>query len=254
MSDSKEFKWDDSLVLEYIDNLLLSQLGRGMLNGVNDKMYAFKQSKQVAVPEYEIMAFVDHCTTNPDGSKRIVEWKDYYEHCTKEEWLKNWLVNDFKIHSVKRVSDSEVFSIDDEDKTYGKIIGFQFIQNDAFLYANCEQGEHTRFIAINYLEKAKPNQVLFTTEDGVEIHKNEKYFYVDSNWHVHTFTPKEGVKFNIVESRTFWHKEKLNEWLLENKPIMVSYKEIADLAPNHIKNQIFLVDTLKDFFKSKIRQ
>jgi len=221
--------------------------------------------KQVAVPEYEILSFkvkyppfvifkkMDNGMFGNLGDGIISE--------------KDMISIGHEIYSVKRVSDGETFSLRDicqSETGYVYCPIKRFFIKDELMYVQFDEGHGNNdgCLTINSIQKAKPKQVLFTDEFGNNVYEGENVYSVRKvDWYDsdETFEAHAGsMSLGINRKKNVWwyflSKQDKDRFILENKPIMVSYKEIADLAPNHIKNQIFLVDTLKDFFKSKIRQ
>jgi hypothetical protein len=134
----------------------------------------------------------------------------------------------YLIHSIKRLSDGEIFTIDDNTK-YGCIDKF-YIKNNHLL-ATTVLESNGRYL--KDLEKLK--QKLFTTEDGVDIFKNiDKYYtpiyIVDKALNIRyckkdfSVKPSENVKY-------FSTKEKAEEYILLNKPCL-SLNDLLKFFPD----------------------
>ncbi len=111
---------------------------------------------------------------------------------------------------------------------------------------------------IQHLKKVKPKQKLFTTEDGVDIFENTHY------WQVETLGDKP---YRIIDACTLLHykpyiadnynasikkfstKEKAETWILENRPITTSLKELRDF---YNSNGLYTSSVTISFFKTKI--
>lgn len=178
----------------------------------------------VVEKDYEILSYI--------GIHKILKGKTYtkekygYEfHLYEDKHHKNLIT----IHSIKRLSDGEIFTIGDKLET-GIIKKFYLpdvIQKEITIYVT-EDDEDT------YLSEAvKLKQPLFTTEDGVDIFKNINKYYtpiyiIDKALNIRycekdfNTKPSNNVKY-------FYSKEKAEEYILMNKPIL-SLKEIYDLT------------------------
>lgn len=132
------------------------------------------------------------------------------------------------IHSVKR-KDGEVFTIGDKvsniyDKDITIINKFGF--NHDTININ---GNYARLSEIN-----KSKQPLFKTEDGVDIFEGDKYYYINSNfsdpWEIiHTKADCPGIiDKNDLNYKRFSTKEKAEEYILMNKPLL-TLKDVEEL-------------------------
>ena len=167
------------------------------------------------------------------------------------------------IHSVKRLSDSEIFMINDlidfndsyvkKHNEISKIKSFR-IEKDS-LYVDLETSYG---ISLNVIKHVK--QPLFTTEDGVEIYEGDKFYYVKFKENKYS----QGEVFEAVKVPSRWSftyepefelyfstKEKAEEYILLNKPVLsindittyckyssggISLNKIITLVQQKIKN------------------
>jgi len=142
------------------------------------------------------------------------------------------------IHSVKRLSDGEVFTI-------GDLIDFGDFGNKGFRpigKIEVDYFDKTRVTAwdgaygkgaINKWEKASKKTPLFTTEDGVEIFEGDKFYY--PNIHIWKTIISEADKRVLIfirlnKYKPFSTKEKSEEYILLNKPCL-SVNEIIAVIP-----------------------
>ena len=136
------------------------------------------------------------------------------------------------IHSVKRLSDGEVFTIG--DKVFNEYVNNYTINkicivNDkcmvsALYDTNNPNGSRLHY-NLNNLKKAK--QPLFTTEDGVDIFEGEYYYPVEKEFY---FLHEKQTNHHCTNEEKFWifsTKEKAEEYILMNKPVL-SLKEIKE--------------------------
>jgi hypothetical protein len=161
------------------------------------------------------------------------------------------------IHSVRRLSDSEIFTIGDKitrisDKIT-KIKSFR-LEFDKYLIANFEDViDNCIGCNINYIQKAK--QPLFTTEDGVDIYfdnfKLTRIYLVTSEFIVYPqFANKPVTGYKIFST-----KEAAEEYILMNKPCL----SINDLISKQEKKAAMdsydarmYIKNLKDLVKQKL--
>lgn len=176
-------------------------------------------------------------TVNSKDWKEIIEkeWKiitlkyvrDNSDLITEEElivlWLKGQNISSYSIHSVKRLSDGEVFTVGDNTSS-GVIVSFDI--NSTIM--NVVFGPNRHSICNSGFAKIK-KEPLFTTEDGVEIFEGDTIFSVE-----HTYYKiddkiagiyKGSNKNHPVEhwynsDKYFSTKEAAEEYILLNKPVL----------------------------------
>jgi len=147
--------------------------------------------------------------------------------------------NDFKnnkettvfIHSVKRLSDGEVFTIGDviEYLSFGKdklIIDKFKIENNTILILGNNYGK-----CINGAKKIKTP--LFTTEDQIDIFTGDKFYVVDTTFDKYRLHETVGGHFSKVKPtfKRFHSKGKAEEFIINNKPCL-SINEIGSNIPS----------------------
>ncbi len=170
-----------------------------------------------------------------------------------------------QIHSVRRLSDGEIFTIQDEVKTSlsdGLCIIYRFrLNNSGKLIVECTHSylanKHNvdLFSDIQHIKK-----LLFKTEDGVDIYEGDKCYWAD----LHTFSwnrfnwdtlpqpqnhPKEKYKWFSTE-------QKAEEYILMNKPCL-SINDVKSISTNVVQSNPFglmglIEDDLKEMVKSKL--
>ena len=202
--------------------------------------------EKIIEKDYEIISwyFGDmNITKYPDGSAR-----EYF------------------IHSVKRLSDGEIFTIGDKVRLiFNKASIVKIINKIAFEKIGCQpeglyiytEGEQS---TINNYVKAK--QPLFTTEDGVEIFEGDNLFSVEKGFYLMQQIRASESITTLFKGRLFFSaREKAEEYILMNKPclslnnvleiyktanISISkYKSKKNKKQNHNKEDIF-IDLLKE--------
>jgi hypothetical protein len=148
----------------------------------------------------------------------------------------------WRILSIKRLLDGEIFSIG--DKIMGKAqivckieeIWLNPEWKSQILFNHLDDGK--RSIGINVAVKVKP---LFKTTDGVNICEGDKY------WNVYNFKLcSELTALTTATGITFSNKEAAEEWILLNKPVL-SINEVMEILP--IDNKFVYRNALKDYVK-----
>lgn len=235
MSDSKDFKWTDELVIEYGLQV------KSKIDILKD-IEAFKASKQ-PTKDWEIVRLRD---------KNGNVWESYLHDGTPhfcggnyDYVIKTKIPFTFDIESVRRISDNLVFKVGDKDGGgRGKIKNF--LINDGKMCVSFEN--NCALYYLNELRKGKPKEPLFTTADMKNIYEGDTYFYVNSNFTVwEIICPIVAPANNKYPETTFSTKETAKQYILENKPISISYKE---LTQNLLSSRW---EDLRKFFKSKIQ-
>lgn len=175
--------------------------------------------EEVIKKDYEILSLKDNFNNKIINNLSHLNLNNLYK--TNNEFL--------DIHSVKRLSDGEIFTIGDEvclkqKENYKPIESFILCDNKILVnqYIN----------GINsYKKQEKP---LFTTEDGVDVFNKEyKLFEVIlSTFHLNEDIPLRACNDCFEQtgypSKVFSTKEKAKEYILMNKPCL-SLNEIFSI-------------------------
>jgi hypothetical protein len=202
--------------------------GKGGCINYENEHFESKQPKE----DYEILSLIGQ-----DGS---VIYKSGYTYPECFQTLVN-AKDVFKINSVQRNTDMEVFSLD-EITNLGRIVKFE-IYNNTMMYATFEGG--LRSAHISNLEKVKQREPLFTTVDMKNMYEGDTHFYVGEDYMIwERITPAISPANKNYAKGAFGTIEAAKQYILENKPIQVSYKELECLLNTVPYN-------LKSFFQSK---
>lgn len=126
------------------------------------------------------------------------------------------------IHSVRRESDGEIFTVGDKYKNASGVFTiskFELCNNNIILVYAEEYGA----CRLNVISKVK--QPLFITEDGVDIYEDDKYFWVNNEDFVARTTRAnkrhpEQDKLRPGFYHNFSTEEKAEEYILMNKPCL----------------------------------
>jgi len=210
--------------------------------------------------DYEILSFkninsgslVDlhsnnlYCCKESDTYKGIgVETK---EDCMSKESL--------CIHSVRRLSDGEVFtigdSIDFEDFGNKGNQPIEKIEIDYFDNTRITAWDGPYGIGISKWKNQSIKNPLFTTEDGVDIFEGDDFFFPNTHvWVISKTKADTKMIHHVIEVnkyKTFSNKEKAEEYLLLNKPCL-SIQEVKNIM---YKDRCFFATHLKSLVKSKL--
>lgn len=239
------------------------------------------------VHEYEILSFkgkllTDYIYQKEDNDRyRCNISPTYMDIISLGDGLRsNW----YDIHSVKRLSDGEIFTVGDKVEGY-KNNGIKQITINAFglRIINDANGDGIVTNQLSWqlrdLVKIKSKQPLFTTEDGVEVFVGDKYWCAHDDkfgshsmrWTINS-NPYEATDDIFYDYRT--HEGKINqnkngnyyfstqeaakEYILMNKPCL-SIKDVQPLfggaylddSPTTLDK---LTSNLKKLVKSKLKQ
>lgn len=211
--------------------------------------------EEVKEKEYEILSVT---ASDKNINNKNKEFVIPYYVCNKD--LEMW-----NVHSVKRISDGEVFTIgefaDFGNRDVYKISSFGNYKDKennfwAFFNNKKEYGANLSMIR-------KPKQPLFTTEDGKEIYKGDDYWYVvigNPNYFIghewkalnHIADWDRGKKLTKppIGGVQFSTRELAEEYVLMNKPCL-SANDILNLMTTklHVTGQ-----HIEELAKSKINQ
>lgn len=165
---------------------------------------SIKKQDKVEEVNFEVLSFSNGNSINKNLGDFYLMQSDF--ECNKK-------TNVF-IHSVKRLSDGEVFTIGDKCKYIDEIATFR-LKEDKILVV----GEK----ATDFLNHIKRDKTpLFTTEDGVEIFEGEEYHYVAKGFYYGSQICSKDHKelTNSSETVRFSTRKKAEEYILLNKPCL----------------------------------
>jgi hypothetical protein len=165
------------------------------------------------------------------------------------------------IHSIKRLSDGEIFTIGDNVKSStcnvpNTILSIELINNKIRVYPR------NSFYYLNDVKKVK--QPLFKTEDGVDIFESDKTYYVfndlthqcnssfQNKWevlggYVQNYNFNKGNEYYKV----FSTKEKAEEYIVNNKPCL-SLNDYYSLFDDYIRDN-GIGKKLQELIKQKLK-
>lgn len=204
--------------------------------------------QKVEEVDYEILTVTpSEKNLNNTNKEAVITFK----MCNKDLQMCN-------IHSVKRLSDGEVFTIGDEySNNHAGLYTEESIHNIKIVDGECRiyDGQDSGYYPIKYITKLPKKTPLFTTEDGVEIFDKKTSYYLVSNDFKVCFS--SWFSQADLPFKTFSTKEKAEEYILMNKPCL-SIKEITDLVLNNPNRRISdcaelaIINSFKQLAKSKL--
>ena len=162
--------------------------------------------------------------------------------------LEYYLKNGYIIHSVKRLSDGEVFTVGDVSNI-GIINGFHIKHNLLMVISTISQiGNMLKDIDI----KKKP---IFTTFDNVDIYEGDEYHSILLNCLEYkglfiAESPNGGKFTNPSSCKTFSTKEAAENFIILNKPCLsLNDIKIASSRPAQYND---FIKTIRKVVKSKL--
>lgn len=209
--------------------------------------------EEIVEKNYQILSYI-----SKDG-------KDIFQHP-----LPDWTNKDYwYIKSVKRASDGEIFSIGDFIKLYKGVTiieSLDIVNNTIVIKGKLDQSlvyEYKEYaqlksnlnwlkscLSITLKNAVKARQVLFTTEDGVNILEGDNFYLVTKEldlkyWEASKMESYSANISYLKSKKVFSTKEAAEEYILLNKPCL-SYKEVMQFSTT------FESIPLKDLVKSKL--
>lgn len=176
---------------------------------------------------YEILDFIATKAHGKEG--HIVDTFNTGDHNKLQDYISNtsW----WKINSVKRVKDNQVFKVGDKightivKSEASKITSINLIKDK--IYFSTEDCDSKKGTALSCAIKSKP---LFTTQDGVDIYEGDRYYWVNrKRKYLDVLSCEASSKYfyNDINFLHFSTKEAAKKWIYYNKP-MLSLNEILD--------------------------
>lgn len=166
---------------------------------------------------------------------------DMMENISKYNW---------KINSVKRLSDGEIFTIGDKVKQSNvihdnsfTITGFKLDVNNKHLLVLGNGG-----IRLSKIEKVK--EQLFITQDGAKLYQGDEYYQITPNYEIHKCTAfaKSNFDNNII---VFFNKSNAENHVLMNKTCL-SIREICPVIGQCNNNTHIDLDKLTEKLKKLV--
>lgn len=219
----------------------------------------FKNSfywKEVTKKEYEAQ-FLDYEILSFKSSTSIVlynrdtQLKDTYCQIDGKYpfyTLEECLANKWTIHSVKRLSDGEIFTVG--DKITGKS-KYNCTINTIELNPDYPQIMFNRFDeGIDLINAKHIKKLLFKTEDDVDIFEGDKVYFINTTnqrFNIDICLEADLYKSHLLYFST---KEKAEEYIWRNKECL-SYENVLRIYQN-TKYAYSFIASLQNFIKEKL--
>jgi hypothetical protein len=206
--------------------------------------------EEVIEKDYEILSFIRKDNSSYKGLifKLNPITKLYNSNIkASDRRLEHFFKKEFDIHSVKRLSDGEIFTVGD------KVNGFDLGRNVDLTTIILEDNElliglrDLGMYNINSLKHAK--QPLFKTEDGVDIFKGQKVWYTNSTAS-NIWDSRADEKYHNGKGclKYFSTKEAAEEYIILNKTCL----SINDIKTYLNFQRFASLEDIKDIVKSKL--
>lgn len=173
--------------------------------------------EEVVEKDYEILSYVAKDNSNNITTKRRGA------HLHEQYW---------KIHSVKRLSDGEVFKVGDRVRVYENsniktiteiIININPLVKEGIWLRYGANSSHMSYVL-------KVEQPIFLTHDGKDIFTGDTVWYVNKENFYHDYIKAyPEVKFNSDINAYFLTEEEAKKYIIENKPAL-SINEFWEIA------------------------
>lgn len=203
--------------------------------------------------DYEILSFKNDYgqifTLKKDSYKLSFESeKADYSWRTLEHMLT--IATHCVIYSIKRISDGKIFTSGDfvEHTKYPSLtcnIDSFYINKNGACLIHSNDGGFSEDISL--VKKVK--EPLFTTEDGMEIYRGDRYWIVDSS----TFRIFSCKSFGVVLKHSsdlyFSSEEIAKDYILKNKPLL-SLKDVFSVYPEYKKDGVTRTKHAEDIIQT----
>lgn len=209
----------------------------------NSSMKQYEEFWQPVVEkDYEILSLISNSKNNEVLKNTIIDATKKYN---KSE------PNDFwDIHSVKRLSDGEIFTIGDKinDECYNHSLDKITLYDNKILL---QHNFNTWTLCHSLKNVIKSKVPLFITEDGVDIYEGDEVTWVFSDNSGIAGTRKAEAEM-YRNLKYFSTKEKAEEYILMNKPVL-SLNDILKILPKYISLAETRYLELEKLAKTKIK-
>jgi hypothetical protein len=277
MSNVKSYK----LIKEYPESPKLGAVyteqknSRFYINGINTLYCSYFENQsdfweEVIEKDYEILSFIriEGQILNKTGDNTFT--KTGFSNLSENYLLRH---PDWRIHSIKRLSDDEIFTIGDivQDSLTDELTNFKHQEIVFFNPGNkiiCNALSGTT-MPLSTIRKVK--QLLFTTEDGVDIFEGDIYYVVakkdiykstiNSEYEIKAFDLEENNKsFKQYNWNNFWsfsNRERAEEYVLMYKAclsvddILNVWSELSGNTRESLLDQSKLMSNIIKFAKNK---
>jgi hypothetical protein len=243
------------------------------VNNTHTTTYYSKYSEfwqEIVEKDYEILSFKSYngLTTLRKNGRYVVEYVSDSQlplqgtdtdglGATLDEMLTHREFKGYTIHSVKRLSDGEIFTVGDKIETglinqdICIIYGFEIDDNKLKI-------NHTHSFLLNqkypetycnkHLHLLNKRKSVCKTEDGIDIYEGDNYFTVKSDFKIIHYSAQKFHVQPYLGAKLFSSREKAEEYIIMNKPCL----SINDVLTNSYNKLTLDVSRLEQLVKSKL--
>lgn len=254
--NNNEFKWTNELIFEFVN--FYEESCKKKPTWTSEALEEFKKSKQPSVkeePSFQILSFTDNkelIILREDG-KYEYEVSIICHSYTLHEMLevgRSVKSGDIKIHSVKRNSDGEVFTVGDKVSERSlkdcKIKSIYLKNNETLVWLTTNIG-YDYGVNLDYAKKEPLKQKIFTC-NGVDYFHGDHYFRV-----LKDFSLRENVALEVPDEDhlsdciVFQTKQLAEDYIMINKPVPISFNDLHNYSMDTMCYSKFFIE----FFRSK---
>jgi hypothetical protein len=248
--------WTDEMVKEFVGHY--THINRDNFENFSSILNNFKKSKEQVVNKgWEILSFAGNCFKWNKCEDGRYKTEDNSQPFTFEYLLNTEGV---KIHSVKRLSDEDIFCIGDKVR-YEPIgcpdhfhndheITYLEIDKDNFMRV---MGSSPQYFNFPFSKIKKSKSVLFTTEDGLAMYGGEDIFYVGETFEINEWVSHKTEYLYPDKLKYFSTKQAAETYVLENKPLL-SVKDVCSLTAKYGLDFVPLEKEISVLAKQKLNQ
>ena len=156
------------------------------------------------------------------------------------------------IHSVKRLSDGEIFTVGDTVRIYehGPIETIETITTNS-IRSSIKQGVwFTYNSGSSHMDHAiKQKQPIYLTHDGKDIFEGDKVWWVNKEAFYYDYFPAfSGLKFSSDINAYFLTEEEAKNYIIENKPALSikEFWEIIGMSTSNFNRNVYMKNLVKE--------
>ena len=204
----------------------------------------------------EVFTVGDRAKVYEYGSIKTIDSMTLVTECSSMKegiWLNYNSGSSHIIHAIKQVEQPIFLTHDGEDIFDGDKVWYVNKQDHYKSYFIASKNQSffsdrmayflTRQDAEDYIEK---NKVLFTTEDGVDLKHGDNYYFVDTDFSIHTMKAHSGAG-QYSERKYFSTVEEAHEYVMQNvKALSIrDFWEITCMSTSNFNKSTYMKDLVK---------
>ena len=173
--------------------------------------------EEVIQKDYEILSFYNNMNNSyykfSHVNYKYTTFNVEDTHCAIGGRDLDYCLKYYQISSVRRLSDGEVFTINEDGVT--KIT---LEEEGIYIWNSSCNGQHN--VSLKNAKKIE-DKPLFTTQDNVDLKFRDKFYVVDTQY-FKIFGAEAGITFKTEKwiKNSYFDKKFAEEWILNNKPVL----------------------------------